>query len=76
MFRSFLKLTPLDILYCAQYSPQSYTFIRVNLYQPNAMSCFYTFLFFQIKVTLIPDVAWALECSFYVGSYGWWQKQF
>jgi hypothetical protein len=47
MFRSYSKLTLLDI----HYSPPSYTVVQVNLYQPNAFSCFYIFLSSRIRST-------------------------
>jgi hypothetical protein len=47
MFRSYSKLTLLDI----HYSPPSYTVVQVNLNQPNALSCFYTFLSSRISST-------------------------
>jgi hypothetical protein len=47
MFRSYSKLTLLDI----HYSPPSYTVVHVNLYQPNTFSCFYIFLSSRIRST-------------------------
>ena len=47
MFRSYSKLTLFDI----HYSPPSYTVVQVNLYQPNAFSCFYIFLSSRISST-------------------------
>jgi hypothetical protein len=49
MFRSYPKLTPLDI----HYSPLSYAYIQVDQNQPNEISCFNFFLFYPISSTSI-----------------------